>query len=133
MISQHLGSRKPKAAPRETDIHIGRRLREARLVRGLNQGALGKKLGVTFQQVQKYESGANRIGGSRLWDISLILQAPVSNFFEGLPGAGAPAPPEAAEPPLTLQLVQKINAIENETVKLRVLRLLQALANAKSA
>ena len=136
MISQHLGSRKPKAAPRETDIHIGRRLREARLVCGLSQGALGKKLGVAFQQVQKYESGANRIGGSRLWDISRILQVPVSNFFEGLPSAGAPAPPEAAEAPLTrrsLQLGQAINAIENETVKLRVLRLLQAIAKAKSA
>ena len=87
--------------PRETDIHIGRRLREARLARGLSQGALGKKLGVTFQQVQKYESGANRIGGSRLWDISGILEVPVAYFFEGLPSAGAPTPPGATEAPLT--------------------------------
>ncbi len=145
MIGQHLGSRKRKAAnvaavlatmPRETDIHIGRRLREARLARVLSQGALGKKLGVTFQQVQKYESGANRIGGSRLWDISGILEVPVSYFFEGLPSAGAPATPEAAEAPLmrrSLKLAKEIDAIEDETVKQQMLRLVRALAKGESA
>jgi transcriptional regulator with XRE-family HTH domain len=49
------------------ETHIGRRLREARLLRGLSQTALGKRVGVTFQQIQKYERGVNRIGGSRLW------------------------------------------------------------------
>ena len=118
--------------PRETDVHIGRRLREARLARGLSQGALGKKLGVTFQQVQKYESGSNRIGGSRLWDISGILEVPVSYFFEGLPSQSAVASLRAKEPeaPLTrrsLQLAKEIDSIDDETVKLQVLRLVRAI------
>lgn len=119
--------------PRETDIHIGRRLREARLARGLSQGALGEKLGVTFQQVQKYESGANRIGGSRLWDISGILEVPVSHFFEGLQNATTPTESEAAQAPLTrrsLDLAKEIDAIEDETVKLQILRLVRAIAKA---
>jgi transcriptional regulator with XRE-family HTH domain len=121
--------------PRETDVHIGRRLREARLARGFSQETLGKKLGVTFQQVQKYESGANRIGGSRLWDISVILEVPVAYFFEGLPSADRPASPEAAEAPLTrrsLELAKEIDAIEDETVKQQILRLVRAIAKAKS-
>ena len=69
---------------KETEVYIGRRLREARLSRGLSQTALGKRVGVTFQQIQKYEKGANRIGGSRMWDLSCILGVPVSFFFEGL-------------------------------------------------
>ncbi len=119
--------------PRQTDVHIGRRLREARLARGLSQGALGKKLGVTFQQVQKYESGANRIGGSRLWDISGILDVQVSYFFEGLPanfGRSAPTKEHEAEAPLTrrsLQLAKEIDAIQDETVKLQVLKLIRAI------
>ena len=119
--------------PRDTDIHIGRRLREARLARGLSQGALGEKLGVTFQQVQKYESGANRIGGSRLWDISGILGVPVSHFFEGLQNATTPVESEAAQAPLTrrsLDLAKEIDAIEDETVKLQILRLVRAIAKA---
>ena len=120
---------------RKTDMHIGRRLREARLARGLSQGALGKKLGVTFQQVQKYESGANRIGGSRLWDISETLEVPVAYFFEGLPSAGEPASSEDAEAPLTrrsLELAKEIDAIEDETVKQQVLRLVRAITRAQS-
>ena len=53
--------------PHPTDVHVGKRVRQARLAKGLSQGALGKSLGVSFQQVQKYESGANRIGSSRLF------------------------------------------------------------------
>jgi transcriptional regulator with XRE-family HTH domain len=110
--------------PRETDVHIGRRLREARLARGLSQGALGKKLGVTFQQVQKYESG---------WDISGILDVPVSYFFEGLAatsGKGAREKPHEVEAPLTrrsLQLAKEIDSIPDESVKLQVLKLIRAI------
>ena len=117
--------------PRGTDIHIGRRLREARLARGLSQGALGKKLGVTFQQVQKYESGANRIGGSRLWDISSILEVPVSYFFEGLPGKGESRAKDEPDAPLTrrsLELAKEIDAIPDESVKLHFLRLVRAIS-----
>ncbi|MDH3596040.1 MAG: helix-turn-helix domain-containing protein [Rhodospirillales bacterium] len=122
--------------PRDTDKHIGRRLREARLARGLSQGALGKKLGVTFQQVQKYESGANRIGGSRLWDISGILEVPVGHFFEGLPAAGSAASTREPEAPLTrrsLELAKEIDAIPDETIKMQVLRLVRAITKGDSA
>lgn len=119
--------------PRDTDIHIGRRLREARVARGLSQGALGKKLGVTFQQVQKYESGANRIGGSRLWDISGILEVPVGYFFEGLPASGKAVAGREPEAPLTrrtLELAKEIDAIKDDAVKLQFLRLVRAIARA---
>ena len=126
--------------PRETDVHIGRRLREARLARGLSQGALGKKLGVTFQQVQKYESGANRIGGSRLWDISRILDVTVSYFFEGLSSANtskaAEQPGDEPEAPLTrrsLQLAKAIDSIRDEAIKLQVLRLVKAITKSNQA
>ena len=123
-----------RAMPRDTDIHIGRRLREARLARGLSQGALGKKLGVTFQQVQKYESGSNRIGGSRLWDISAVLEVPVNHFFEGLQSPGPSQPQsETARAPLTrrsLELAKEIDAIEDETVKLQIPRLVRAIIKA---
>jgi len=122
--------------PRETDKHIGRRLREARLARGFSQGALGNKLGVTFQQVQKYESGANRIGGSRLWDISGVLDVPVGYFFEGLPAAGPAASTREPEAPLTrrsLELAKEIDTIPDETIKMQVLRLVRAITKGDSA
>ena len=77
-----------KKAPNPIDKHVGSRVRMRRMMLGMSQEKLGDALGLTFQQVQKYEKGANRIGASRLQQISLILQVPVSFFFEG-----APAPP----------------------------------------
>lgn len=120
--------------PRETDIHIGRRLREARLARGLSQGTLGKMLGITFQQVQKYESGANRIGGSRLWDISSILEVSVSYFFEGLVTNSEASTGREPEAPLTrrsLELAKEIDAIADEAVKQHFLRLVRAISKAE--
>src|SRR5580704_15387873 len=81
-----------KATPEPTDIHVGARVRMRRLMLSMSQEKLGGALGLTFQQVQKYEKGANRIGASRLQHISHILQVPISFFFEGapkLPGAQA--------------------------------------------
>src|SRR6202453_3302339 len=79
-------------APNPIDKHVGARVRMRRLILGMSQGKLGEALGVTFQQVQKYEKGANRIGASRLQQISKILGAPPSFFFEGSP-TGATTPP----------------------------------------
>ncbi len=70
--------------PNPIDKHVGSRVRMRRLQLGMSQEALGKRLGLTFQQVQKYEKGTNRIGASRLQQISLILSSPVSFFFEGV-------------------------------------------------
>jgi transcriptional regulator with XRE-family HTH domain len=76
-----------KKAPNPTDKHVGARVRMRRMMLGMSQEKLGDALGLTFQQVQKYEKGANRIGASRLQQISQILQVPVSFFFEGAPTA----------------------------------------------
>lgn len=67
------------------DIHVGSRVRLHRTLLGITQDKLGKALGLTFQQVQKYERGANRISSSRLYQISQILDVPISFFFDDMP------------------------------------------------
>jgi transcriptional regulator with XRE-family HTH domain len=74
-----------KKAPNPIDKHVGSRVRMRRMMLSMSQEKLGDALGLTFQQVQKYEKGTNRIGASRLQQISDILQVPVSFFFEGAP------------------------------------------------
>lgn len=71
-------------APNPIDIHVGKRVRMRRLMLDMSQETLADALGLTFQQVQKYEKGSNRVGASRLHRISEVLQVPVSFFFEGL-------------------------------------------------
>jgi transcriptional regulator with XRE-family HTH domain len=80
----------PKKAPNPIDKHVGSRVRMRRMMLAMSQEKLGNNLGLTFQQVQKYEKGTNRIGASRLQQISHILQVPVSFFFEGAPTLAAP-------------------------------------------
>ena len=75
-----------KKSPNPTDKYVGARVRMRRLMLGMSQEKLGEKLGLTFQQVQKYEKGTNRIGASRLQHISQILKVPVAFFFEGVTG-----------------------------------------------
>ncbi len=82
-----------KKAPNPIDKHVGSRVRMRRMMLGMSQEKLGDALSLTFQQVQKYEKGTNRIGASRLQQISNILQVPVAFFFEG-----APILPEGAVP-----------------------------------
>ena len=79
--------------PHHVDTHVGQRVRARRKMLGLSQEALGAALGVSFQQVQKYEKGTNRAGASRLWQISEALKVPVQYFFEGL-STSEPAPRE---------------------------------------
>src|SRR6202012_991746 len=74
-----------KKAPNPTDKHVGSRVRMRRMMLAMSQEKLGDALGLTFQQVQKYEKGTNRIGASRLQQIAQILQVQVSFFFEGAP------------------------------------------------
>src|SRR3954464_12148118 len=81
-----------KKEPNPIDKHVGSRVRMRRMMLGMSQEKLGDALGLTFQQVQKYEKGTNRIGASRLQQISQTLQVPVSFFFEGAP-AGPSGPP----------------------------------------
>jgi transcriptional regulator with XRE-family HTH domain len=81
-----------KKAPNPIDKHVGSRVRMRRMMLGMSQEKLGDALGLTFQQVQKYEKGTNRIGASRLQQISQILQVPVSFFFEGAPNVPSLGP-----------------------------------------
>ena len=76
------GSRRPNPV----DIHVGGRVRFRRMLLGMSQEKLGERLGLTFQQVQKYEKGVNRIGASRLFDLSQVLQVPIQFFYEEAPG-----------------------------------------------
>jgi transcriptional regulator with XRE-family HTH domain len=75
-----------KKQPNPIDIHVGSRVRLRRMMLGMSQEKLGEHLGITFQQIQKYEKGTNRIGASRLQHISSVLSVPVSFFFEDAPG-----------------------------------------------
>ncbi len=70
--------------PNFVDVHVGKQLRQARKHAGLSQTALGRALGITFQQIQKYENGSNRLGSSRLWHAANSLEVGVGYFFEGL-------------------------------------------------
>jgi len=79
-----------KKKPNPTDVHVGSRIRLRRNMLGMSQEKLGELLGITFQQVQKYEKGSNRVGASRLQAISSILSVPVSFFFEDAPGQDRP-------------------------------------------
>lgn len=83
--------------PHIVDRHVGRRVCEKRIALGFNQTELGRALGVTFQQVQKYEKGANRISASKLWDIARFFRVDIGYFFEGLVAAPQPgmAEPQA--------------------------------------
>src|SRR3546814_19541489 len=89
--------RKPSAgrtgSPNPVDVHVGGRVRLRRTLLGLSQEKLGEALGLTFQQVQKYERGANRIGASRMFDLSRVLDVPVSFFFDDMPQDVAMQPP----------------------------------------
>ena len=81
------------------DAHVGKRLRHCRLLAGMTQQQIAQHVGIKFQQIQKYETGANRVSASRLWDISETLEVPVSFFFEGLEREQAEETTKKAVPP----------------------------------
>ena len=104
-----------KKQPHPIDVHVGRRVKMRRMLIGMSQEKLGEQLGLTFQQVQKYEKGANRIGASRLWDLSRILDVPVRFFFEGARLEGAqPAEgfTEEQQPDYVLDFVQSNEGVQ---------------------
>ncbi len=107
-----------------TDVHVGARVRELRLTRGLTQTDLAERLGISFQQVQKYEKGTNRIGSSRLWDISQVLETPVGAFFDGLDGASSSGDAVSRR---TIQLARAIDGIGDDEIKLKFLELVRAV------
>jgi len=130
-----------KKTPNPIDKHVGSRVRMRRMMLSMSQEKLGDALGLTFQQVQKYEKGTNRIGASRLQQISGILQVPVSFFFEGAPHEGgsrgsgmgeAPSPAYVSDFLATsdgLALVKAFTKIKNSKMRRRVVDLVEQIAN----
>lgn len=107
------------------DVHVGKRVRHRRWLIGMTQQQLAEQVGIKFQQIQKYETGANRVSASRLWDIADALDVPVSFFFEGLEDAGRPegeksmVPPDLMGDKEALDLVRSYYAIpENQRRRL---------------
>lgn len=132
------GGRPKMERPSPIDVHVGSRVRLRRTLLGMSQEKLGEAIGLTFQQVQKYERGANRIGASRLYDLSRVLDVPVSFFFDDMPdGDGAsreavPAEPGEPDPMAkreTLELVRAYYRIEDPGVRRRIFDLTKAVAN----
>jgi transcriptional regulator with XRE-family HTH domain len=101
-----------KKKPNPIDIHVGSRVRLRRNMLGMSQEKLGEALGITFQQIQKYEKGANRVGASRLQAISNVLSVPVSFFFEDAPGDNSGALKGFAEENSTTYVVDFLNSTE---------------------
>lgn len=90
-LDQGAGPEK-ESRPSPIDVHVGTRIRLRRTLLGMSQERLGEALGLTFQQVQKYERGINRVGASRLFDLSRVLDVPISFFFDDMPDALSEAP-----------------------------------------
>ena len=129
--------------PDPIDVHVGSRLRLRRTLLGMSQEKLGKALSLTFQQVQKYERGANRVGASRLYRLSQILDVPVAFFYDDMPAEvqeAASKPPGFSEPGQapyehtdeaarreTLELARAYYRIKPEDTRLRMFDLVKAV------
>ena len=125
--------------PNPIDVHVGARLRLRRMLVGMSQEKLGEQLQLTFQQIQKYEKGSNRISASRLFEAARILAVPVQYFFDGLPDteagraagfAEAPAPPplDFLSSSEGLQLNRAFAEIGEADVRRRIVDLVKAIA-----
>lgn len=128
----------PKKSPNSTDKHVGSRVRMRRMMLNMSQTDLGNSIGLTFQQVQKYEKGTNRIGAGRLHQIARILKVPVSFFFEGSPRE-ADAASEIDQAPLPtyvtdflatsdgLALTKAFMQIKDANLRRRIVNLVQEI------
>jgi transcriptional regulator with XRE-family HTH domain len=125
--------------PNPIDQHVGARVRMQRTLAGLSQEKLGDGLGITFQQIQKYEKGTNRIGASRLQDIARILGVPVNFFFEGAKSdtdaisgfaenAGSDYTAEAAIGVEARLLISAFHKIKEPKLRKKIIDLVQAMA-----
>jgi transcriptional regulator with XRE-family HTH domain len=140
-VAPKISSGKSRRDP--IDSHVGSRVRLRRTLLGMSQEKLGQAVGITFQQIQKYERGLNRIGSSRLYQFGQVLDVPVSYFFENLPSDGASASqtglaePGTAPPPMeddnfsrreTLELVRAFYRIGDRNTRRRIYELIKAVA-----
>ena len=129
--------------PNPVDRHVGSRVRMRRMLVGMSQEKLGEALGITFQQIQKYEKGTNRIGASRLHQIAQVLSVPIDFLYEGAPQSeGAAGLAESASPPYVadfltttegLELMKAFVAIKDTRVRRRIVDLVRVLAGTETA
>ncbi|MGO4706374.1 helix-turn-helix domain-containing protein [Microvirga sp. 2MCAF38] len=126
-------SAQPTAAksPNAADRRIGQRVRLRRLAIGLSQEKLAQALGITFQQVQKYERGTNRIGASRLQEIARVLSVPVASFYDAEAQA-AGSLTAVLDTPQSLPLLQAFTAIAHPDLRRQALELVRAIAKVKA-
>jgi len=134
--------RRTRGKPNSVDVHVGGRVRQRRMLLGMSQEKLADALGLTFQQVQKYERGANRIGAGRLYALSNALEVPVSYFFEDLEAPASVQPVREAQQaqqldPMarreTLNLVRSYYGITDQSIRRRMLDLMKSLAHEPEA
>lgn len=121
------------------DPHVGARIRIRRTLLGMSQTKLGEAVGLTFQQIQKYERGTNQVAASRLYQFDRVLDVPIAYFFEGLPAKAAKKPEGLSEPAAepfsqqnlmrrkTLELVRAYYRISDPAVRGRLIDLIKAI------
>lgn len=129
--------------PDPVDAHVGSRVRLRRTLLGMSQEKLGNAVGLTFQQIQKYERGLNRIGSSRLYQFSKVLDVPVSYFFDEMPGNMGSQPSLAGQVETaahdenmsrreTLELVRAYYKIDDRNTRRRIYELIKAVGTGES-
>ncbi len=148
MAKSKLGYGHGTGIPSPVDVHVGSRLRIRRTLLGMSQTSLADAIGLTFQQVQKYERGVNRISSSRLYDLARVLDVPIEHFFDDMPTAVAASSPtlgggRAKKPPSyepdpmakreTLELVRAYYKISDPRVRNRLREMVKALGAATSS
>lgn len=113
--------------PHPIDVHVGGRARFARLRQGMSQGSLANAAGVTFQQIQKYEKGTNRISASRLFELATALNVDVSYFFQDIESVGA-RPKTAEWSSADVRLMQSVSKIKDARLKQKIRAVIDSLA-----
>lgn len=143
-MTQHSNAlRTGVGAPSPVDIHVGTKVRARRVEIGMSQEKLGAAVGLTFQQIQKYERGANRIGASRLYEFSTILDVPIAYFYEGMPTDvvtaiqtriqdNADLTDETAMDQETMKLVKTYYKVTSESVRRRIYELVKAVSQSNA-
>lgn len=134
--------------PHPVDIHVGQRIKLRRTLLGMTQGKLGESIGLTFQQIQKYERGANRVSASKLWQLGDVLDVPVTFFFNEMPDSvkenfpgyrGETAESDVPEEYLTLhrrqtlELVRTFSKLKDPTIRKRVIDVVRAITDSETA
>src|ERR1051325_8038880 len=135
---QSTGFGRGTGVPNPTDVHVGARVRTRRLLIGMNRETLARGLGLTFQQVQKFEGGANRISASRLSQIAELLGVPIAYFFADLEAAGSETTPEDMEArermqrPETIELIRSYYGIADQRVRRQFFDMVKAVGQSQA-